>query len=89
MCKVIIDGKGEVPTRMKFGLNIGMNSGANLPTNICFNANVPNENEYKTLDIYNRGFKLILRSIIQKAVLTNTGLRQATCLGIYHTGGGI
>ena len=38
---------GEVPTRMKFGLNIGMNSGANLPTNICFNANVPNEKIHK------------------------------------------
>jgi len=47
MCKVIIDGNGAVPTRMKFGLNIGMNSGANLPTNICFNADVPNEKIYK------------------------------------------
>lgn len=47
LCKVIFDGKGEVPTRMKFGLNIGMNSGANLPTNICFNANVPNEKIHK------------------------------------------
>jgi hypothetical protein len=42
LCKVLFDGNGKVPTRMKFGLNIGKNSGANLPSNICFNAKVPN-----------------------------------------------
>lgn len=47
LCKVIFDGNGKVPTRMKFGLNIGMNSGANLPSNICFNAEVPNANILK------------------------------------------
>ena len=47
LCKVIFDGNGKVPTRMKFGLNIGMNTGATLPSNICFNAKVPNPNILK------------------------------------------
>ncbi len=44
MIRVIVDGKGTVPTRIKFGLNISKSSkGVNLPSNICFNAIVPNE----------------------------------------------
>ena len=44
MIRVIIDGKGTVPTRIKFGLNISKSvNGVSLPSNICFNAKVPNE----------------------------------------------
>ena len=44
MIRVVVDGKGSVPTRIKFGLNISKSfKGTNLPSNICFNANVPNE----------------------------------------------
>jgi hypothetical protein len=41
LCKVISDGGGEVPSRLKFGLNIGMNNNEILSSNICFNAKVP------------------------------------------------
>lgn len=33
---------GSVPTRLKFGLNLGRRSGLDIPSNICFNARVPN-----------------------------------------------
>jgi len=43
MCRVVINGEGKVPTRMKFGLNfIKAKNSINLPSNICFNANLPN-----------------------------------------------
>ena len=42
MVKLIIDGKGRVPTRLKFGLNLGYKSKYDVPSNICFNAHVPN-----------------------------------------------
>lgn len=43
MVKVIADGNGKVPSRIKFGLNISRASNwVNLPSNICFNANLPN-----------------------------------------------
>jgi len=41
LCKVISDGGGEVPSRLKFGLNIGMHNNEILSSNICFNAKVP------------------------------------------------
>lgn len=48
MVRVIVDGKGKVPTRMKFGLNFANpHSETNLPSNICFNAAVPNTNILK------------------------------------------
>ena len=44
MVKVLINGKGKIPTRIKFGLNLSKkNKDLNLPSNICFNAKVPNE----------------------------------------------
>ena len=43
LVKLIIDGKGKVPTRLKFGLNLGLKKKYDIPTNICFNAHVPNE----------------------------------------------
>jgi hypothetical protein len=43
LCKVVCDGCGTVPTRMKFGLNIGNSKKVDLPSNICFNADLPNE----------------------------------------------
>ena len=44
ICKIILDGNGYVPTRMKFGLNFKKEKkGTNLPSNICFNASVPNK----------------------------------------------
>ena len=30
-------------TRLKFGLNIGGTNSKSIPSNICFNAHVPNE----------------------------------------------
>jgi hypothetical protein len=41
--RVILDGSGTVPARMKFGLNFeNFDKNNNLPSNICFNAVVPN-----------------------------------------------
>ncbi len=42
LVKLIIDGKGKVPTRLKFGLNLGFKNKYDVPSNICFNAHVPN-----------------------------------------------
>lgn len=42
LVKLIIDGKGRVPTRLKFGLNLGYKGKYDVPSNICFNAHVPN-----------------------------------------------
>jgi hypothetical protein len=44
MVRMICLGNGSVPTRMKFGLNLCKPStNANLPSNVCFNTQVPNE----------------------------------------------
>jgi hypothetical protein len=44
MVRIIVKGGGTVPTRMKFGLNFIKRKGkTNLPSNICFTANLPNE----------------------------------------------
>lgn len=44
MVRIVCLGQGAVPTRMKFGLNFNKpTSETNLPSNICFNANVPND----------------------------------------------
>lgn len=44
MVKVILNGKGRVPMRMKFGLNfIRSTDKINLPSNVCFGAQVSNE----------------------------------------------
>ena len=43
LIKLIVDGKGKVPTRLKFGLNLGFKNKYDVPSNICFNAHVPNE----------------------------------------------
>ncbi len=41
--RVVLDGFGVVPARMKFGLNFeNLVKNNNLPSNICFNAVVPN-----------------------------------------------
>lgn len=42
LCKVIIEGGGIVPTRLKFGLNFG-GQGVVLPSNVCFGSMVSNE----------------------------------------------
>lgn len=42
MVKIIFDGQGSVPTRMKFGLNLINKKNKSLPSNVCFNSNVPN-----------------------------------------------
>ena len=41
--KLIVKGGGKVPTRLKFGLNLGFKNKYDIPSNICFNAHVPNE----------------------------------------------
>ena len=43
LIKLIVDGKGKVPTRLKFGLNLGFKNKYDVPSNICFNAHVPNK----------------------------------------------
>lgn len=44
MVRVVFDGDGSTPARMKFGLNFShIHKKTNLPSNICFNANVPNK----------------------------------------------
>ena len=43
LCKVIVDGGGCCPTRLKFGLNFSRPSRIDLPSNICFGAKVANE----------------------------------------------
>lgn len=42
LCRVVIDGKGTVPTRLKFGLNFGRKEQVVLPSNVCFGAMVSN-----------------------------------------------
>ena len=43
LCKITAHGDGRVPTRLKFGLNLGRAKGdVSLPSNICFAAGVPN-----------------------------------------------
>ena len=43
MVKLVCNGAGSTPARMKFGLNFCKPSGKkNLPSNICFNAELPN-----------------------------------------------
>lgn len=39
---MILDGNGRVPVRLKFGLNLGSPGIKDVPSNICFNARVPN-----------------------------------------------
>jgi hypothetical protein len=44
MVRIVCLGDGTVPARMKFGLNFCSPSGnTNLPSNVCFNAEPPNE----------------------------------------------
>ena len=40
LIKLIVDGNGKVPTRLKFGLNLGFKNKFDVPSNICFNAHV-------------------------------------------------
>lgn len=39
--QVIIRADGPIPARLKFGLNLGTRDDLDLPSNICFNARVP------------------------------------------------
>jgi hypothetical protein len=45
--KILINGKGKLPSRIKFGLNIGKPNKFDVPSNICFNAQVPNVKIFK------------------------------------------
>ncbi len=42
-CKIITQNDNKILTRLKFGLNIGGTNSKSIPSNICFNAHVPNE----------------------------------------------
>lgn len=42
--KIICEGQTVIPTRIKFGLNIGENKEENIPSNVCFNVYVPSNN---------------------------------------------
>ena len=41
--KIIVNGDGKLPSRLKFGLNIGKPKKFDVPSNVCFNAQVPNK----------------------------------------------
>ena len=74
LCRIVIDGNGTTPTRMKFGLNFGKSSEKyklDLPSNICESAKVPNSNILKK----SGSFKWcpILDSKTQMVYITNTG----------------
>jgi hypothetical protein len=45
--KILINGNGKLPSRIKFGLNIGKPNKFDVPSNICFNAQVPNLKIFK------------------------------------------
>lgn len=46
--KIILDGKGTVPVRMKFGLNFtNIKNNINLPSNVCFSTSPVNEKTLK------------------------------------------
>ncbi len=71
MIRVIIDGKGTVPTRIKFGLNISNSvNGVSLPSNICFNAKVPNEKIVKKTGTFK--WCTMFDGLNQKIYLHNT-----------------
>ena len=43
--RIFVDGGGQIPTRLKFALNVGQRKMRyNVPSNICFNVRVPNSN---------------------------------------------
>ena len=71
MIKVIVDGGGKVPSRMKFGLNfLKSNKENNLPSNICFNANVANDKLIKKPGTFK--WCPIFSAISQKIYIHNT-----------------
>ena len=45
--KIIVNGDGKLPSRLKFGLNIGKPKKFDVPSNVCFNAQVPNKEIFK------------------------------------------
>ena len=71
MVKFIMNGAGSVPARMKFGLNFCKPSAQkNLPSNICFNAELPNEKMLKKPGTFR--WCPILDARAQKVYLHNT-----------------
>ena len=71
MVRVIIDGNGKVPSRMKFGLNISSaKNNNNLSSNVCFNASPPNKNLLKKTGTFK--WCPIFSSSSQKIYLHNT-----------------
>ena len=42
--KIICEGNKSVPSRVKFGLNIGQKKSSNISSNVCFNVVVPINN---------------------------------------------
>jgi hypothetical protein len=72
MVKIIVNGNGTVPSRIKFGLNLIKPKGSvNLPSNICFNANVPNEKLIKKPGTFK--WCPILSAKYQKVYIHNSG----------------
>lgn len=45
--RIIINGNGSVPARLKFALNIQHTHKYKIPSNVCFNAHVPNSSVLK------------------------------------------
>tara|TARA_B100001123_G_scaffold444954_1_gene595189 strand:- start:327 stop:1904 length:1578 start_codon:yes stop_codon:yes gene_type:complete len=50
--KVIVNGEGITPARLKFGLNIGCPKKYNVSSNVCFNAHVPNASTLKKVGTF-------------------------------------
>lgn len=71
MVKMICKGNGTTPSRMKFGLNLGnLSKKNNLPSNICFNAIVPNEKLVKKPGAFH--WCSVFDAMNQKIFLHNT-----------------
>ena len=69
--KIILDGKGTVPIRMKFGLNFtNIKNNINLPSNVCFSTSPVNEKTLKKLGTFR--WCTIFDVSYQKIYLHNT-----------------
>lgn len=54
-CKINTRYKSKILTRLKFGLNIGLNKFNSIPSNICFNAHIPNKDVLKKKSTFKWG----------------------------------
>lgn len=81
--------KNKIPTRLKYGLNIGLNNGKlDIPTNICFASNPPNKTILKKTGTF-KWFPLIGKSnsigIIDNASFVKNYDKVAECLITFYS----